>query len=180
MALVFLFVILTGCGKNGVDPGLQLRDQLLKCNGYSFLADITADYGENIYSFTVCCTGDANGDLSFTVIKPDSIAEIAGSISLDGGKLNFDDHILAFPLLADGQISPVSTPWLLIYCLRSGYITHGGIDGNNYMIHIDDSYAQNNIGLDVWLDSNNIPIQADFIWAGRRFLTMIVKDFEIL
>ena len=48
------------------------------------------------------------------------------------------------------------------------------------MIHIDDSYAQNNIGLDVWLDSDNVPIHVDFIWSGRRFLTMVVKDFEIL
>lgn len=175
--IVMLSMLVSGCRSSGIDPGLELRDQLTHSSGISFLAEITADYGEYIHTFSLVCEADAAGNLSFKITAPDTIANIEGNFTGSGGNLSFDEKILAFPLLADGQISPISAPWLLMQLLLGGYISYGGVDGDHYLIHIDDSFDGHNIGADIWLDSRNVPIHSDLIWDGKRFLTMKISDF---
>ena len=69
------------------------------------------------------CKADSSGNLTFTVVKPETISGITGTLSGDGGNLTFDDTALHFELMAENQLSPVSAPWILIKTLRNGYIT---------------------------------------------------------
>ena len=112
--------------------------------------------------------------------KPESIAGISGTVSKGSGKLTFDDQVLAFDILADNLISPVSGPWVLMETLRSGYLTSCSRDGDFLRVAIDDSYAENALHLEVWLDSNDIPQQCEIYWQGRRLLSMVVKNFTFL
>ena len=139
--------------------------------------EITADFGDKTYSFRVGCTADADGEISFVVIAPESIAGITGSIKADTGYLHFDDTVLAFPLLADGEISPISAPWLLIKTLRSGYIAAAGMDGDALMITLNDSYEADALQLDVWLNQEDIPIGGEFLWQGRRIISIDIEEF---
>ena len=180
MVAIFLTVfLLAGCSRNGsIDGALVLREQLLKCNSCSFDAQITADYGEKIYSFTLHCQTDKNGDLTFTVTEPKTIQGITGKISNDSGSLTFDDQILAFEMIADGQITPVSAPWLMVRTLRSGYIAYSGEDGSNTRVRFDDSYREDAIQLDIWLNENNQPLRCEILWQGRRVVSLDVKNFS--
>ena len=181
--LIFLFttLFLIGCGKNDeLDQAMTLRDTLLKSDGCKFEAVVTADYGEKLYTFTMACQTDKQGSVTFTVLEPESICNITGVISADGGKLTFDDHVLAFPLLADGQASPVSSPWLFIKTLRSGYLTACGKDGDQMKIMIDDSYEENALQLEIWADEDNTPNRCEILWKGCRILTVDIRNFEIL
>ena len=160
----FLLLCLFGCSSTEhIDPALQLRHRLLNCETCRFDAIITADYGDKVYSFSLNCTMDSNGDVSFCVVQPDTINGITGKISANGGALTFDDQVLAFPTLADGQLSPVSGPYLLIKTLRSGYIRACGEEEDLWKLQISDSYAQ----------------RADILYAGRRYLAMQIENFEI-
>ena len=157
-----------------------MRNRILSAEGCSFQAEITADYGEKLHSFILFCKTDKQGNLSFTVEAPDSISGIAGSITETGGGLKFDTSTLAFPLLADGQLSPVSTPWILMRALRSGYIESCGQDNDLYRATIHDSYAENALQLEIWFDHAQRPVRGEFIWSGRRILTVIVSNFVTL
>ena len=115
LALLCLAVLLVGCGKSddSLNRAMALRTQILQKTA-SFDAEITADYGDRLHTFAMTCQADTQGNLSFKVTQPQSISGITGTVSTDGGKLTFEDHALAFGLMADGLISPVSGPWVLL------------------------------------------------------------------
>lgn len=182
VALVLLALLLCGCaGKVGeMDRVLALRAKVLQGNSCSFEAVITADYGDEIQQFTLNCQFDERGSVSFEVRAPENIAGITGKIDAEGGKLTFDDQLLVFELLADGQLSPVSSPWVFMKALRGGYITACGRDGDYLLASINDSYDDDALQLDIWLDGENVPVRAEILWRGRRFLSMEVKNFQIV
>lgn len=159
---------------------MRLRNAMLQSSGCTFDTVVTADYGDEVYSFTIHCQTDQTGALTFTVTEPESITGITGTVDEIGGKLTFDDRALAFPTLADGQITPVSAPWLLIHSMRSGYIKACEDKNDGTHIVIDDSYRQGTVQIELYCDSSNIPIRGEIIWDGRRIVTMDVTNFTFL
>ena len=180
--LVLLVIFLAGCGgqESLMDRAAAFRQTLLTAQGCSFDTRITADFGDKTYTFAMACTADQQGNLSFTVSEPETIAGITGMVSAVGGKLTFDDTALAFALLADGEISPVSSPWLLIKTLRSGYLSACGMDGELIRLTIDDSYEADAMQVNVWMDGNDLPVRGEILWQGRRMITLSVENFRYL
>ncbi len=180
--LLLLCFIFCGCraDNDALSIALTLREALASSNGCSFLSHITADFGDKTYSFSLQCHANKTNTLSFTVIAPETISGISGTISGAGGKLTFDDKVLAFPLLADGEVSPISAPWLLMKSLMGGYISSCGKDGEYMLICIDDSYEADALQLDIWTNNDGIPVSADILWQGRRVLSLQVEAFTIL
>ena len=88
--------------------------------------------------------------------------------------------MLAFDILADELVSPVSGPGVLMETLRGGYLTSCSTEGDLLRVSIDDSYENNALHLEVWLDSNDIPQQCEIYWQGRRLLSIDVKNFAFL
>jgi hypothetical protein len=182
ISLVLVAVLLCGCGgKNQeLDQAMELRTQLLAAQGCSFEAQVTADYSDKTYTFTVDYTSDSQGNVTFTVKSPETIQGITGSISAEGGKLTFDDKALAFELLADGQVTPVSAGYLLVKTLRSGYVRGCGTDGDQIKLLIDDSYQEDALHLDIRLGHGNVPVSAEILYKDRRFLSLDIKNFRLL
>lgn len=181
IALLGLLFLLTGCSgaETQLDRAMALRSKLL-AQGVSFDAEITADYGDKLYTFSMNCQADSQGNLTFTVTALESIAGITGTVSASGGKLTFDESVLSFALLADGQLTPVSAPWVLLRTLRSGYLTSCAEENGVIRIAIDDSYADDALHLDIWLDGNDLPTRGEILWQGRRILSVSVKNFVFL
>ena len=181
--LLTVVLFLFGCGASDsqMDRTIYLREKLLNCDGCSFTAEITADFGEKIYTFTLDCQGNKDGSLAFEVQKPDTISGIQGILSANGGKTTFEeDRCVAFPMLAEGEITPVSGPWVLYTALCSGYILACGMEGDLLRMTLNDTYEDEALQLDVWLDSDDRPVTAEIFWKGCRVLTIRVTDFQIL
>ena len=183
LLLVFLvMLLLSGCTtkKNDVEPGLLLREEILSAKGCSFDTSIVADYGEKCYTFNMRCNSDTSGNVVFTVTSPASISNIAGTVSAEGGALTFDDQVLTFEMLADGQITPVSAPWLFMRALRSGYIR--SCEEKDDMIHmvVDDSYAEKALQVDVYMQKDRTPVRADILWEGKRIIALSVENFKMV
>lgn len=176
-----VFFLFTGCTKNSshMSKALTMREKLIQANCCCFDVKIVADYEDYLYTFDLQCEFKQSSDLFFTVVAPESIKGLSGIISSDGGKLTFDKEVLAFPTLADGQISPVSAPWVFINTLKSGYIRACGMDNNGYLLTIDDSYQENALQLDILTDHNFTPIQADILWQGRRILALTISNYHL-
>ncbi len=181
-AVLFALFLLCGCQNQSenLNRAMTIRSKILSSAGCSFDAEITADYGNSVCTFTLQCQVSDNADLYFTVIAPETIFGITGSVSQQGGKLTFDNEVLAFDMLLDGQFAPVCAPWLMIHTLRSGYISDCGMDADNLRIGIDDSYKENPLRCDVWVNTDNIPVRAEVLWQGRRVLSVAVKNFIYL
>lgn len=180
-ALLCLLLTLTGCASSQaqMDRAMALRSKLLT-SPIRFDTRITADYGTELYEFSMTCEADVSGNITFTVTAPSSIAGITGTLSAAGGKLTFDSTALAFGLMADGYISPVAAPWTFLHSLRSGYLSACSKEAGSLRISVSDSYEDNAVCLDIWLDQQDLPHRADILWQGQRILTVDVTNFVIL
>ena len=178
---MLVLYFLTGCSgaSKEIERGMALRSKLLKAASCTFDAEITADYGDKLYQFSMACQGDAQGNVTFTVTAPESIAGITGRIAHGEGRLTFDDAALQFDLMADGQVTPVSAPWILLKTLRSGCLTAAGVEGDLLRLTIDDSYDDDALYLDIWLDPGDVPVRGEILYDGRRILSLSVTNFVI-
>lgn len=182
LSFLLCVFLLSGCNSSSgeLDAAISLRQRLNHSGGCSFECLITADYTDVLYEFTLSCTSDPLGQIRFQVIAPETICGIAGQMDQTGGELTFDDKLLAFPLLADGYLSPVSAPWLMIKALQGGYIASAGKDGSGYFFTINDTYAEETMQVDIWLDNEQKPLFCQILWQGRRILSLSVSNFIYL
>ena len=180
-AACMLLLILTGCAapKSHMNRAMALRAKLQNAQ-VQFDTVITADYGNHLYTFSLFCQTDTSGNLKFTVTAPESIAGITGTLTASGGEITFDDTALAFGALAEGQITPVCAPWTMLRALRSGYLNTCFQEAGSLRISVSDSYAQDALYLDIWLNQQDLPKRAEILWDGRRILSMDVTNFVIL
>lgn len=180
-AAVLLLAMLTGCksSQGHMDRVMELR-QKITVAGCEFDAMISADYGQEVYSFSMHCTVDSQGAMTFCVTQPETISGITGTISQGKGMLTFDGLGLAFQTMADGLVTPVTGPWLLTKALRGGYIHSCGMDENYLRVSMEDSYQEDSLRLDVWLTEEDTPVQADIYWKDTRILVLEVANFRLL
>lgn len=162
-----------------MDRAMEARSKFQSAS-CRFRATVSADYGDMIHTFVLDCEADTNGDVTFFVAAPDTISGITGRLTGESGFLTFDNEVLAFDLLADGQLSPVSAPWVMLSTLRGGYLRSCAETESGWHLTVDDTYADNAMQVDIWLDGENIPTGAEILWQGRRILTVKVEDFEFL
>lgn len=179
--ILMLAALLCGCGVHHkeLDRAMALRAKVLTAAGCSFDAEITANYADRVYTFLMHCQCDEKGKVDFTVLEPETIAGVTGSVSDEGGKLTFDDQALAFDLMADGQVSPVSAGWLMMKALRGGYVRSCGVKGDKISLQIADSYADDALQLEILLDENDLPEYAEILYKDRRFLSLHIRNFQI-
>ena len=179
--LIVSVLLLSGCGNNGEMKVITgLRDSMLQMESCSFNAKILADYGEMSYTFTVSCQADREGNVSFLVKEPETISGVGGEIRNQNGQLMYEDVVLGFPLLADGEISPVSAPWILIKTLLSGYIRCSTPEEQGVHVVMDDSYGDSALQVDIWLGSDSLPIYAQIVWQNRRVVSIQLDSFVIV
>lgn len=173
-------VLLTGCamGKGEMEEALAFRSKLLGADSVSFEAEISADYIDRIEEFDLACETDSAGTLTFRVTEPEEIAGITGTVAGEEGTLTFDDTVLAFPMLDDDRLSPVSGPWVMMKALRSGYITAVVREGEKLRITVDDSYADDALTLEIWIEGDEVDA-CEIGWKGRRQMSMDIGEFHI-
>lgn len=181
MLLVFA-VFLGGCAgqDRALKQGMTFRSELLAAEGCRFLAVVTADYGDELYTFSMECQGDKTGNIAFSLTEPEALSGIQGTISDNGGRITFEDTALYFPLLTDDQLSPASAPWIFLKTLRSGYLTSAGLEEGNLRLTMDDTYEEDALHLDIWMGENRMPVRADILYDGRRILSLEVEGFSFL
>ena len=177
--LLLLVVFLVGCSARdpAMEAALELRSRCLAAKQVQFRAQISADYIDRIEFFSLECIHNADGTMSFRVLGPVDIEGIGGTVSGTEGTVEFDDTVLAFPLLAEGRLSPLSGPWVLMKAICTGNILAAGQEGELVHLTIDDSYADKALTVDLWLDGGMV-CEAEIAWEGLRYLTMTVEEFS--
>ena len=73
----------------------------------------------------------------------------------------------------------MSAPWIFLKTLRGGYLTSAGMEEELLRLTVDDSYEDDALQLDIWLDRRDVPLRGDILYDGKRILTLSVENFEI-
>ena len=177
--LPLFLVFLMGCSGPypAMEEALALRSRCLASASVQFQVDIRADYISGYEEFSMDCETAPDGAVSFRVISPGEIADISGTVRQDEGTVEFDGAVLAYPLMAQGRLSPLSGPWVVMKAIRSGCIIAAGQEGELTRVTIDDSYADNALTVDLWLRDGQV-MGAEVAWEGLRCLTMTFDDFS--
>ena len=178
--VLLLCVLLSGCAK-GQDPAqsaLDLRTGLMESGGCSFAADVIAHYDDRMYEFSMTCLHDRE-ETRLEVTKPEILAGITASVQSDSTQLEFDGTVLDFGKLANGYVSPVEAPYLLVECWRSAYIAWAGADGTQERITYLRGYEEQELTVDTWLE-NGCPTYAEVTYDGVRCLAITITDFQMI
>lgn len=170
--------LLTGCNADSeTERAMALRSELLKAPSSGFQTELTADYGDKSYSFSMDCRFDQMGNMAFQVSAPESIAGIRGSVEGTAGALVFEETVLHFEPIADKLPSPAAAPWILMNTLRSGRICSVCQEEEFLLLSMDDSYEENALRLDIRLNRENVPVYGEILWNNRKIMSMHVSNF---
>lgn len=177
LILLLAVALLSGCaGTEGEEKEFSaFRENL--AGTVSFQVDISADYIDSVERFSLDCTRDPSGLLTFRVTEPEEIREITGTVSGDTGSLSFDDTVLAFPLMIRERISPVSGPWLVLHALDKGYLTALTREGELLHAALEADLNGTGVTVDVWLQGEAL-VSGEIAWQGIRQMTLVFRDFS--
>lgn len=183
---IFLVTILllSACAKDGqkdaLQPAMDFRAKLLNAGGACFTAEVTADYGEEVYTFTLDCRYLTDGKTEITVTAPDTLSGIRAQIENDTGRLTFFDTELTFGTLADGNITPLSAPAVLGRVWQSAYIAASGKEDQTLRVSYEDGYGEDQLLADTWFSQKGIPIYSELCYNETCVLKLTISDFGFL
>lgn len=160
-----------------MSDAITFRGKLLSAGGCSFTAQILADYGDTVHSFTVDCEGDAEGNLSLRVTAPETIAGIEAKLSEDGGEITYEGLALGFGLLAGEQISPAAAPGLALGCWCREFILSAGREAERYRASYEKKISNKVLLIDTYFE-NGIPISAELCYNDSRIISMQISQFR--
>lgn len=179
---VLFCLCLTACNRNSVDRSMQqaidFRTALMSAGGCAFQADVSADFGEKVYDFTVQCRYMQDEKAVLTVTKPEIIAGIEATVSADGARITFDGTELDFGHLANGRVAPMAVPWLLGRAWSSEYIHAAGKDGETVVVTYLMGYNEDEITIETWFDAAGTPVRCDISHDRQRCLAITISDFR--
>lgn len=179
LTLLCCLLFLSGCALKG-DPtqkALDFRTSLMAANGCTFTADVTANYEDRIYQFTLACDY-LEGETNLEVLAPETIAGIKAHVKNGETRLEFEDVLLEFGKLANGYVSPVAVPWLLVQCWIGEYIAYAGSDGDQHRVTYLRGYNDEELAVDTWLQ-NGVPAYAEVAYDNVKCLSVIISDFQM-
>jgi hypothetical protein len=64
--------------------------------------------------------------------------------------------------------------------MLGGYLTACTMEEDLLHLTINDSYEEDALQMEIWLNPEDAPIQAEIIYEGRRIVTMKIENFQIL
>jgi len=142
--------------------------------------DVTADYGERVYVFTLACTVDDNGG-TIEVKSPENIAGLTAKLSEDGSQLIYDGVAFDTGPLTDEGLSPVEAVPQLIAAWRRGSISECYAEkndgGRSIVIQTPFGTAATQ---KTWFSEKGEPMRSEITYQGTTVLTCIFGRTECL
>lgn len=167
-----------GQKEDALQTAMDFRAALLNAASYSFKAEVTADYGERVYEFSMDCVC-SGGTTNITVTKPDTISGITAQVTNASGEVTFDGTALDFGTLADGNIVPLAVPAVAADSWTSAYIASAGKEKDALRVHYERGYDDAQLLVDTWFSlKNNLPIYAEVCYNDSCILQMRLSDFQ--
>lgn len=124
--MISLLLLCLLCGCTGTDSDnnltLELRSDFLSREGCSGVMELTADYGQRVYAYTVEFDGTVKDGMTLVITAPEEVAGITANIREGQTYLEYDGvRLETGPLNAEG-LSPLDALPTFLTAMESGYI----------------------------------------------------------
>jgi outer membrane lipoprotein-sorting protein len=179
--MITALLLLSGCAQGGTNPAeelaLQLRTSYLNMTYYDAEANITADYGDQVFTYTLQVEATQSGG-TLTVLEPEEVAGVAITWREGETTLIYDGISLETGALSPDGLSPTDCIPLILTALQRGSITEAtleeGEDSSLLVLSLDNPYelSQGSSQITVWADSETYALRrAEIAWEGATVVT---------
>lgn len=180
-------LLLTACGSGGGNQteelALTIRGEYLDMTTCSATADITADYGQRVYQYTMEVSVEGE-ETALTLSAPDTVAGITARVKGEDTQLEFDGLLVETGPLNEDGLTPVSAIPALLETARSGYITTCSLEEESGLLRIDCGEPEGTPGTgtetSLWFDpSTHALVRGEIYVDGFRTILCECSDFTM-
>ena len=128
MISLLLLCLLRGCtgADSNNDLTLELRSDFLSREGCSGVMELTADYGQRVYAYTVEFDGTVKDGMTLVITAPEEVAGITANIREGQTYLEYDGVRLETGPVNEEGLSPLDALPTFLTAMESGYIAETG------------------------------------------------------
>ena len=178
-----MLLTLASCGNKAeeqVQQALDFRAAVLGASTCGFTADVTADYGESVYDFTLEADYDpAERSTALTVTAPDSIAGICATIDGTDAELQFEEVSLVLETTGSSHIAPLRLPQILGDAWCYGYVESLSKEDEAILVTYRSGYDAEELLVYTWFDLRMNPERAEIYDQETCVLAAEIEDFSL-
>lgn len=186
-ALMIPLLLLTGCGREldeAEQAALDIRGAYLSMAGFTAVLDVTADYGQRVFSCVLALDHTAGEESVLTVVEPELLSGITARLRAGESALEFDGVYLETGPLSDTGLSPMDCVPYLLKEIQEGYISAWSLEQleERECVRFTTSAPDSAPGVGqecrLWFDRESFALCRGEIWAGESLsLSCDVSDF---
>ena len=131
--MMILGLSLSACG--GAEGGnraeqlaLDIRGEYLEMGGCTASLELTADYGQRVYTYGIGLNYAREGETTLTITAPENIAGVTARILEGETALEYDGMRVETGPLDDSGMSPVDAVPVLMDYVQEGFIAECGME----------------------------------------------------
>ena len=151
---------------------------------FSATAEITADYGQRVYEYTLTVSWQKDGETVLTVVEPENIAGITARIGNGSARLEYDGASLETGLLSGDGLSPMDAVPAILEGVLTGYIAECGFEdageGRQLWFCCRDPEQSAGTGTEAafWFDADSHALtRAELLSDGYTVIQCVFTDF---
>lgn len=138
---MMILLLLTACGRAGggneaEQLALLIRSEYMEMNTCTAAAEITADYGQRVYQYTmeVAVSGE---ETVLNLTAPETVAGITARLKEKDSLLEYDGVVVETGPMDGEGLTPVSAVPVLLETARSGYIRACSLEEDGALLRVD-------------------------------------------
>ena len=196
-SLLIPLLLLAGCqGKTGALPGgeeqtaeeeaRQVRTEFLAASSCTGTAEVTADYGQRVYEFTLDFSWVKDGETVLTLTAPEEVAGLTARIAQGQTRLEFDGVSLDTGELTGEGLTPMELVPALMEWTRTGFMAQCAYEDRNEVpalrVQFRDPDMQAGTGTEctAWFArTDHALLRAELFWNGELVLSGDFINFTL-
>lgn len=187
MQMMIFALLLTACGEKSSEAEERLAEvrgsylEMTTCSGHM---DLTADYGQRVYTYGLDFSWQRDGETLLTVTSPELVAGTTAHIAAGETALEYDGVMLETGPLNEAGLSPIDViPALLTYA-REGFAAECAMEEleTSRRLHVVFREPENDPGVgteaDIWFEpSTGALLEAEVSEDGFTVIQCTVSEF---
>lgn len=189
LTMGLLFPLSACSGEGGADAdgaALSVRGAYLSMSGCSGTLEVTADYGQRVYTYGMALDWSRDGETVLELTSPEEVAGLRARLTEEGGALEYDGvSVETGPLTGEG-LSPMEAPLALLDGVREGYLASTGLETVDereelhLVIRAPEGVPGTGTELEVWCDpETGALLRGEILSDGRTVVTCEFQSFTM-
>lgn len=190
VCVLMITLLLAACGGSGEDKGpleqaLAIRGEYLAAAGCTARLDVTADYGQRVYTHTVD-VNVSDGRTTLQVVAPEEVAGFTAHLDGARSSLEYDGAVLETGELSCDGLTPLSAVPVMLETARSGFIAGctremlGEREAVRVQCHDPAAQPGNGRETTLWFDADShMLLRGEVSVDGRRVITCEFAEFAL-